>query len=660
MANRDIQLVNCDFGVDANEELCHYAHEQIEFLEQSHSELHKNQIPKWRKIYLGKPAEENKSFPWPNAANTIVQIVGESVDNVVARVIELIYATHPLWIFQDFRRIDASDSEAVIAANREKSTLENFMDLVGYEVSEMDLRPTESLWYTDAAKLGTGFVKVTYENRVEVTDIGYTSSSKKAQGTESSIYSGPRVHKLAHEDVFMTPDANSPAEAEFVFQIRPLRRKALEERGFTGVYDQDKVDEILGHPDRSRPRPEKDEALRDENINLRGGYDATAEWDIYECYFPWWHNGKKFRIIFTYHKSTKTVLRRVFNFLPDNELPILRARLGYRTDGMYGHGFAELLERYQEEISTTHNQRLDNATAANTRALRVSPRAINLDSNFELYPFAMLVGEKDDIEALAIADVYPSAFENEELTLRHAQSRAGISPAIAGQAQGGMKSQRSQIYSSLGTIAAMQEGNSLVNLEVSDFRHAHVKLGSLLTAIYGKAGIGDRADAFGLDADALKSAFKEFGKHRLRIPIRAASASFNREVERQSDMLVVGLLQRHGTAIGQLMQSISNPMVPPDLQEYLKQWIVASNMFMKGVLKDFGYDQPDRYLPDPTLPAPPRPNQQGPMAPKGAPVDRTAIAAAQAGSGMAPGPGGSGVSPGPPQPPATGGGPPQQ
>jgi hypothetical protein len=638
---KDIQLVNCDFGEDANSDMEAYACSQIEWLTESHSELHKTQIPKWRKIYLGKPAEENKSFPWPNAANTIVQVVGESVDNVVARVIELIYATHPLWIFQDFRRIDAHDAEAVIKASRERAALENFMDLVGYEVSELDLRPLESLWYTDAAKLGTGFVKVSYENRVEVINIGYTST-KRAQGDESTIYRGPRVHKLAHEDVFFVPDANTPAESEFVFQVRPLRRKALEERGFTGIYDKSKVDAIIGHPDRARPAPSKDEDLKNQNINVRGPYDSTAEWDVHECYFPWWHNGRKFRIILSYHKSTKTVLRRVFNFLPDNELPILRARLGYRTDGMYGHGFAELLSTYQEEISTVHNQRLDNATAANTRALRVSPRASNLDSSFELYPLALLVGEKDDIEAIPIADVYPSAFENEEMTLRHAQARAGISPAIAGSAQGGPRSQKQNVYSSLGTMAMMQEGNSLVNLEVSDFRHAHVKLGSLLTAIYGKTGVGSRADAFGLDADVLKSAFEEYNKHRIRIPIRAASASFNREVERQSDMLMVGLLQRHGTAIGQTLQAISNPMVPPDLQEYLKMWIVASNMFMKGVLRDFGYNQPDRYLPDPALPPSSTPTRRE-MAPGGSPVQPTTAPAPQGGAGMAPAP----VVPGP-------------
>jgi hypothetical protein len=463
--------------------------------------------------------------------------------------------------------------------------------------------------------------------------------------------------------VALTPDAPTPGEAEFVFQVRSLRRKALEERGFTGAYDRAAVDAILASPDRQSPSSQKKEELQDQGISVRGNFEATAEWDIYECYYAWWHNKRKFRIIDSYHKGTKTVLRRVFNFLPDNELPIIRARMGYRTDGMYGHGMAELLERYQEELSTVHNQRLDNATAANTRALRVSPRARNLDANVELYPMALLVGEKDDIEAIQIADVYPSSFENETMTLGLVQSRAGISPAISGSGGGGPLSKKTGAYSAAGTLAGMQESNSRVNLEASDFRHAHVKLGSLLTAMYGKYGVGDRAKIFGLDSDALKSAFKEYNNNRLAIPIRASTASLNREMDKQSDMLLAGMMQRHYTAIGQLMQAMSSPMAPEDVKDYMVKTVRSLDRFMKRVLRDFGYDQPDQFIPEPKLPdqggANPPTAGGGKVAPGGAPLQSAIAAASQPGAGVVPAPGGGGLPPGGPGTPGAGGGLPQ-
>ena len=659
----EFQLVNCNFGADTDAEMSQYVEAQIEFLTQSHQDLHKNRIPKWRKLYLGIPAEDVRSFPWPNAANTIVQVIGETTDTMAARILGLAYATHPLWTFQDYRHFDPVDNARFEAAANERRTLEDFMDLVAFEPSELDLYRIEGLWCTDMIRLGTAFLKLAYEHKTEVTNVGYTSSkSKVIQGDDSTIYSGPRVHKLRHEDVLLTPDAPTPGEAEFVVQVRTLRRKALEERGFTGAYDRAAVDKILATPDRQSPKTQAKEDLADQGISVRGNFEATAEWDIYECYYAWWHNKRKYRIIESYHKGTKTVLRRVFNFLPDNELPILRARMGYRTDGMYGHGLAELLERYQEELSTVHNQRLDNATAANTRALRVSPRAHQLDSNVELYPMALLVGEKDDIEAIQIADVYPSSFENEQVTLAHVQSRAGITPAIAGSGGGGPQ-KKTGSYSAAGTLATMQESNSRVNLEASDFRHAHVKLGSLLTAMYAKYGVGERDKIFGLDSKALKSALAEFAKNRLAIPIRASTASLNREMDKQSDMLLAGLLQRHYTAVGQLMQAMSSPMVGEEVKDYMVKTVRSLDRFMKRVMKDFGYDQPESYVPEPKLPdqqggpgAPPAAGGQ--VAPGGASLSSTIAAASQPGGGVVQGPANVGVSGGGPgAPPAGGGGP---
>jgi hypothetical protein len=468
---------------------------------------------------------------------------------------------------------------------------------------------------------------------------GYTSAKrgrKGIEGTDEILYSGPQVENLRNEDILAIPDAPTLQKSGFVAQKRTLRKPELEERGFLGLYDKAAVADLLGHPDRGQMAFEKMQELQDQGIQMRGGSEATGEWDIYECYFPWWHNGRKFRLVISYHKATRKVLRSVFSFLPQNELPIVRARLGYRNGGMYGKGFAEMLEWYQEEVSTIHNQRNDNATAANTRMLRVSPRARNLDSNFEVYPFALLIGEKDDIEAIPIADVYQSSFQNEEMALRHVQSRAGVAPAIAGGGQGGMT--KKNVYSAMGTLAHMQEGTTRTNLEVTDFRHAHVSLGSLLARTFAKFGVGEKAEVFGLDSQHLHAALEAVASNHMRIPIRAATASLNKEIEKQSDMLMVGLMQRHYTAIGQLMQAISNPIVPPPVSSYLVKVIQSSDRLMKRILKDFGYDQPDQFIPEPELPKPETGNS--PQAGGGQPVQGAPQAAAGGGAGLLPKQGG--------------------
>src|SRR6267142_3642575 len=407
MATGDIQLINTKFGSDTDTEIETFVFEQLEWLIDSHKDMHKHRIPKQRKLYDGTPATETKSFPWPKSSNIVVQVLGETVDTTVAWVLGVHYATHPLWIFQNYAKAPEGQQENL---EKERTCLEDFMDLMGYEPTELDLFRKEGIWYTDACRLGTAFVKMTYEHRVEAVVTGYTDTRKKRiEGSDETLYSGPQVENLRHEDILAVPDAATLQKSGFVAQLRTLRRPELEERGYLGLYSKEAVYDLLGHPDRGQPSAEKQQEMQEQGVQMRGGSEATAEWDIYERYFPWHHNGRKFRLIVSYHKATRKVLRSIFNFLPQNEMPIVRARLGYRNGGMYGRGFAEILEWYQEEVSTIHNQRNDNATAANTRMLRVSPRARNLDSNFEVYPIALLIGEKDDIEAIPIADVYQSS-----------------------------------------------------------------------------------------------------------------------------------------------------------------------------------------------------------------------------------------------------------
>lgn len=611
-----LQLVNVEFPKETLEEIEHHIEEQVRWLEQSHRELHDNKLPKWRRLYLGIPSEATRNFPFPNAANTIVQVIGETVDTMVARVMGLIFATHPLFPFKSYIKTQTNDERKEVEAKRR--VIEDFMDNVGIEPDYLNLLFTEALWFTDAAKLGTAFIKVGLEEQVEAVVVGY-NETKKLEFEEETIHSGPKVTKLRHEDVMANARAQTLEDAEFVAVRHPLTRVQLEDRANREIYDRKIVESILTGPDRGSPREPERQELQDQGIAASASPDTTAEWDVYECYFPWWHNGHKFRLIYSYHKKSKKVLRKVFNFLPKNELPVKRAKLGYRTDGLYGHGYAELLETYQEELSTTHNQRLDNATVANIRALRVSPRARALDSNVELYPSALIVGEKDDIEAIQVGDVYPSTFKNEEMTLGLVARRAGITPAVSGSGTGGVM-KRPNVYSSQGTLAVMQENNSVVGFATSEFRHAHVMLGAVVAAIYGKFGTGGAEEMFGLDGPLLKEALEEFSKNRLRIPIRASSGSLNREVDKQTGIVIAGLMQRHYTAQAQVLQAIANPMAPPELKKYLTSVVVAGEAMHKRVLKDFGYDQPDLYVPEAEVGKAESASQGGaPMGPGGAP-----------------------------------------
>lgn len=616
------------FGADTDKEIENWLFDDLSSKIDAHRDLHLSKIPKMRRLYLGKPNSESKSFPFPSASNIVIQVIGDRVDTLTARILGFIFATSPLWKYMYPAVIDSADE-----AEKKRSTLEQFMDIVGYEPGELDLYRIYGQWCTEHAMLGTSFVKAYIEDCVEAVAVGYTSAKGKKFDQET-IYEGPRVEKLAHEDLLMDPAAQTIEKSRLVAQRRPLKRFDLEERAFTGFYEKAAVESILNRPDRGGPDLNKTKELAKKGVRPTQS-SVNAEWDVYECYFPWIHNGKKFRLIYSYHLATRTVLRKVFNFIPANQTPIVRAKLGYRNDGAYGYGFAELLEKYQEEISTTHNNRIDNSTLANTRFFRIGPSAVNIGSQVEIFPSGAITANKDDFEAYQIADVYQSSFQNETVTLELADQRAGIAPAVAGSGSGGMTGKgKGATYSSMGTLAMMQEGNHRTNLATSDFRHAHQKLGSLLTGLYAKFGTGDRGKMFGKDEKYLTQALTEFLSSKCRIPIRATNASLNREVEKQNDMLMIGLMQRHYTAQGQLMQAVNNPGIPQDVKDYLFKVLQAADRVMKRVLKDFGYDQPEDYIP--TAADSVGKPQGGPVAPQAQnPAADPRIAAAIASRSMA-------------------------
>lgn len=651
------ELVDVDFGPSVEAEIEKYVRDMLELRIAQHQDLHRNLIPKWRRLYLGVPAEMTRNFPFPNAANTVVQVIGETTDTMVARVMGLIAATHPLWPYKNYV---AGDEKAIKEAEDKKRVLEDFMDNVGMDPFVLNLQPIESLWYTDACKLGTSFLKINIEEQVEAVVVGYESDAKKKiKANELTKFEGPRVSKLRHEDVLVDPTVTNLTDDNFIAVRRTLKRFDLEERGFTGAYDAKKVEAIMGNPDRHQAAPQTQEELQAQGVSTAPRPEVSAEWDIYECHFSWWHNKRKFWLVYSYHLKSRTVLRKVFNFLPNNERPLIKAKLGHRTDGAYGHGYSELLEYYQEEISTTHNQRLDNATVANIRALRVSPKARALDASMELYPGALLVGEKDEIEALAVGDVYPSTFKDEELTLGLVARRAGISPAISGSGTGGMM-KKPAVYSAQGTLAVMQENNSVVGHATSEFRNAHVQLGSTLTAIYGKFGTYGMEEMFGIEAPKLKAALSEFAAQRMRIPIRAATGSLNKEVDKQAGMIMSGVIQRHYTAVGQLLQAIANPVIPPEVRDYFVHTVMALTRLHKRIVKDFGYEQPDLYITEPQLQEQ-RGGQaqgaggQGGMAPQGSLASGGGAAGPGGGPSLPPVPGMGGPQGGPVPPSGAGG-----
>jgi hypothetical protein len=590
---RKFEMRTVPFPKDVTDAINKWLHDQIETRRKQLKNLHENKVPEWRRIASGKPREEHKSWPFENCANLVYQLVGQTCDDIAARVIGLIYATSPIAIFRYFTQTkdpDQSHKEAEKAR-----ILEQFMDYVCYEPEELDLYDAENLWFSDSAKLGTAFACVRPENRVEGVYVGMQGKKHKIE--ESTLYEGPKVQVLRFEDVLYDPDANKLEDSEIVCRKVTLNKRQLQERAFKEIFKQDAVKDVIEKPDRYGPTDIK------KRENQKKGIAATedrtlAEWDFEECYFSWYHNEVKYRLICWYHYETKAIMNCVFNYVPDNRTPIIRTRLSMDNHGIIGTGYAEMLKDSQDEVSTAKNQRTDAITWQILGINRISPANKNIDKNFKIFPGAGVPFAKDEYEHISVAEsaTVAASLENEKQMIMQAIERAGVGPAVSGMGTGQVN--RKGQYGSMGTLAVLQESNTRANHRTSDFRHSHVKLIGLLTDFYGAMGLGRKGSIFGLDDKILNEALSDYLDRKVRIPIRAATASANKEVDKQNKMLLMQTMRQHTQSQTQLIQAIMNAGVPPEVKKWMIQTVKAQDRMMKSTLRDFQQDQPDEFVPE--------------------------------------------------------------
>lgn len=589
-----IKPISVNFGSEGDKELEKFVFEKLSANKDSCQVLHEQKVKNWRRLLRGEPKNPKKDFPWPNASNLVVQVIGTCQDIMKARIMGNIWELMPIFPVSLTGEWDEAEQ-----GDEQRAALEEAMNLFATEPDELDLFRVESLWFGEAIGFGTSFLKAPFEHLEEIQVVSLDGSYSEENDKSYIRKHGPSPEKIPFENFIFDTKASTLSSCDFKAHRIPLSKQDLEERAYHKVYDPEIVKEILKSPD----EPQTSGSVQQERKAQEGIHEsiipANATWNIYECWFPYFRNGKKYRLVYTYHLKTRKTLRKIFNFYPDNEECFRMARLGYDDDGLLGYGFAEMLEHYQEEISTGHNQRVDNRTLLNTSIARVS-RASKLDSIFSLYPGAIVPGEKDEIEIMNLGTSAESSVPEEQLTLQLAERRAGIDMAIQGSGSG-TQNPRKGIYSAMGTFSVMQQSNRRSNLRTTDMRYAHVSLGRLLLKLYATFGLGDKAKIFGKNAPLLQKALENSIKGRVSFPIRAATASVNRELEKQNDMLLVNVLRQHHMGVAQILQGVSSGQLPPDMQKYLMDTIISANALMHDLLRGFGKDDTSRLLPEPEI-----------------------------------------------------------
>jgi hypothetical protein len=300
-------------------------------------------------------------------------------------------------------------------------------------------------------------------------------------------YDGPVPQKLALEDFGIPPSVPRWENADIMYHRVRLMKHQLLERQVPRVST-------------TRRRSTKSSILpiaqavdfvtqqREEDSQIRTSSNDYAEWDIYECWLQWRAPNQKLapRVIAWYHLASNTLLRAIYDFYPDR--PFVLGRLLYRDDSVLGYGMCETIGAFQEEVSTIHNQRRDKMTVVNTKVWRVSPTS-KLHEGYEIYPSAMVPAEEGEIEPLSQGEPMTNFdIDEEKLSLDLAERRSGVSPPMQGY---GAAQQGKQQVSATGTLSIFKRVIAGTDLNISDVRYAHLKIGRIISRQYAFLGLDD-------------------------------------------------------------------------------------------------------------------------------------------------------------------------
>lgn len=580
------------FGKDRLLEIEKYVDERLTALKMSLSDLRERKITKWRRIYQGMPLEKTKSFPWQNASNVVIQLVGSFADQMLAKWLMSIFGMDPLW------QVNLNGIwEREERAEEQRAAVQEWLIFSGMEPGYLNLLPKYQAWGSTVIRYGLGAMKIMPERVVEKV-AAYSDQAGRVVFNDFVKHDGPVAVPLLFEDFLIPLTVAEIERSPFTAQRVRMSKFELEALLYDPTYDKEAVMAVLKTPDREGPEQTEQEQMMDQGVQSGDtGGPAAKVWDIYECWFPYNVMGRRFSIIYTYHLLTKKTLKRVFNWLPENSLPFVKSVLGYDGERSHGFGFCEQLKDYQEEVSAIHNRRGDASTLANTNIFRVGS-GTQLDAQFSVFPNAIFPGEEGAFEVIPLGRTANETIKDETMTLQLAQDRAGVGPSSAGAGAGTVNKKGG--YSAMSTYAVMQEGDTRANLSKTGFKHSHYSLGRLKILFDANFGIPERdIAAFGKQGKSLKLALENIRKKRLVLPIRAATGSINKEVEKQNEMLLLNNHRAHWQMQASLLQALQSPMISPIQKDYLWQTFTAGNMLMAKIDKDFGFEDPSSLLPSP-------------------------------------------------------------
>lgn len=535
------------------------------------------------RMYEAAPVSAEKQWPWVGASNLVVPVIPSMVDTIFPRVFSTVFGTDPVITVEDKDPEWSDHSKAV----------QRMLDLVQRE--ELKLQRVSEDWFLEAIIHGTSVVKLVWDT-LEKSVKSYDEEGNITEDKRRQVKNGPALYRVPLNEFYIPMYANSIEDAPWVaHKIRTYwgRLKQLEA---TGVYKN--VDDIEFQT----------EFVSDDYVRTREDIEDTApsfmeQYELFEIWMEYDYDfdGADEMLVVTYHRPSQTLLRVQFNPYWHMRKPFREFIYWPRHDRFYGIGIAAMVAAIQDEISTLHNQAIDNRTVSNTKMWEIVAGS-TADRNFDgVAPGRVVKVDRlgEEIGTLDMGTPFTTEFaDGEKMGLAYAQQRTGVSDFLSGKDLGSGQSRETATT----TMVKMQEARTRFNWTMDSARQAIAEIAEMTTSLLHQ--FGDEAtlgESLGEEDQDLISEFFSMEEDEVRskigLYVTASTASMNKEAEKQNLIALTQMLSQQTLTFEMpLVQLIINPAAPPALKEYAMGKLNGMRKLFDRILQTFDAKNADEIL----------------------------------------------------------------
>lgn len=557
-----------------------------------------DELIRYQRDYWAEPSQTEATFPFKGAATIIIPLAAITLEAVHARTMTTAFALNQ---FITAKPVSPKWSDHA-------RPVERFLDTELIKRVKI-YRPLDSS-VLEIEKYGTGIAKTGYEKIVKraVREVGDTEEE-----FDVTIKQGATVESIPASRFLMPFASQDPQTAPWCGEEHTSSPYDIRLMETSGMFREGVMEELAAHfttnPYNSPNTGKEFENEQAELEHREPVWPETVDWveiwlgfDVDQSekfYIDNPHaretltNNFNKEIQLCLHRPSKTILSCRYNWNQDLHRP-------YHT-GVYfpvehrwaGIGICKQVEQFQREITTQHRQRIDNATLANCRMIKIN-KLSQYGPNEPVFPGkTWFVDSMDDIETFQLGEIYPSSYSNESQALLYVQQRTGVNEVNLGMPQVGTPG------TATSDLARIQEGNKKFDYVYRNIKHfmSEVVRGTVLNI----KQFGPRADVYYevVDGgDKVKEFFSQdytLIKENLLLEISVAGQQDNKLLDRNNWQQVSQQLKDYYDGMINLA-NLSGQSQDPIVKLIAERGMKAATEAMQQILESFDLKNIDRII----------------------------------------------------------------